>query len=138
MRTEAAAGDTLFVVNVIAEGLLDLLPDNLDREKWDSQTRYFPPAQVDEDEPVYISYGDNTTGACVLVYAPDEVEADARVIRAFGDMVDLDDGPQPNCEQYVPGVLLHKCDDHAVPYESDGALGHGWECGLCGRFLQAG
>lgn len=25
-----------------------------------------------------------------------------------------------------------------VPYESDGALGHGWECGRCGAFLQAG
>lgn len=32
----------------------------------------------------------------------------------------------------------HDCFDHAVPYESDGALGHGWECGRCGAFLQAG
>ena len=32
----------------------------------------------------------------------------------------------------------HDCDDNAVPYESDGALGHGWECGICGMFLQAG
>jgi hypothetical protein len=32
----------------------------------------------------------------------------------------------------------HDCDAHAVPYVSDGALGHGWECGLCGAFLQAG
>lgn len=32
----------------------------------------------------------------------------------------------------------HDCDDHAVPYVSDGALGHGWECGVCGAFLQAG
>jgi hypothetical protein len=32
----------------------------------------------------------------------------------------------------------HDCDDNAVPYKSDGALGHGWECGICGKFLQAG
>lgn len=32
----------------------------------------------------------------------------------------------------------HDCFDNAVPYESDGALGHGWECGICGKFLQAG
>lgn len=32
----------------------------------------------------------------------------------------------------------HDCDEHAVPYESDGALGHGFECGVCGAFLQAG
>lgn len=24
------------------------------------------------------------------------------------------------------------------PYKSNGALGHGWECGVCGKFLQAG
>jgi hypothetical protein len=35
-------------------------------------------------------------------------------------------------------IPAHDCDDHAVPYVSDGALGHGWECGLCGAFLQAG
>lgn len=32
----------------------------------------------------------------------------------------------------------HDCEANAVPYESDGALGHGFECGVCGRFLQAG
>lgn len=32
----------------------------------------------------------------------------------------------------------HDCDDHPVPYVSDGALGHGFECGVCGAFLQAG
>lgn len=32
----------------------------------------------------------------------------------------------------------HNCDENAVPYESDGPLGHGWECGVCGAFLQAG
>jgi hypothetical protein len=34
--------------------------------------------------------------------------------------------------------VAHVCDDNAVPYVSDGALGHGFECGICGAFLQAG
>jgi len=37
-----------------------------------------------------------------------------------------------------PNEHGHDCDENAVPYESDGALGHGWECGICGKFLQAG
>lgn len=32
----------------------------------------------------------------------------------------------------------HDCMDFEVPYTSDGALGHGWECGRCGAFIQAG
>jgi hypothetical protein len=32
----------------------------------------------------------------------------------------------------------HDCHENAVPYFSDGPLGHGWECGVCGTFLQAG
>ena len=32
----------------------------------------------------------------------------------------------------------HVCSENPVPYTSDGALGHGWECGVCGAFLQAG
>lgn len=37
----------------------------------------------------------------------------------------------------------HDCDEHAVPYDhrgepGAGPLGHGFECGRCGRFLQAG
>ncbi len=36
----------------------------------------------------------------------------------------------------VPG---HDCwEKAAVAYESDGALDHGFECGVCGEFLQAG
>lgn len=35
-------------------------------------------------------------------------------------------------------VAEHDCDENAVPYVSDGALGHGFECGVCGAFLQAG
>ncbi len=38
----------------------------------------------------------------------------------------------------IPKTTTHDCDGNAVPYESDGALGHGWECGVCGKFLQAG
>jgi hypothetical protein len=32
----------------------------------------------------------------------------------------------------------HDCIKNAVPYVSDGPLGHGWDCGICGAFLQAG
>jgi hypothetical protein len=32
----------------------------------------------------------------------------------------------------------HDCMQHAVPYISDGPLGHGWKCGVFGEFLQAG
>ncbi len=32
----------------------------------------------------------------------------------------------------------HTCEAYPVPYVSDGALGHGFECGKCGAFLQAG
>ena len=43
----------------------------------------------------------------------------------------LEEEPQLTCEP--------ECDmDNAVPYRSTGALGHGWECGICGNFLQAG
>lgn len=35
-------------------------------------------------------------------------------------------------------VPEHDCMENAVPYESDGAIGHGFECGICGKFLQAG
>lgn len=32
----------------------------------------------------------------------------------------------------------HDCEAEPVQYRSDGALGHGFECGICGAFLQAG
>ncbi len=35
-------------------------------------------------------------------------------------------------------IAKHVCGDYAVAYESNGALGHGFECGMCGAFLQAG
>jgi len=36
------------------------------------------------------------------------------------------------------GIPVHDCGEHPVEYESDGPLGHGFECGVCGCFLQAG
>jgi hypothetical protein len=36
-------------------------------------------------------------------------------------------------------LATHDCMDYAQTYSSsDGPLGHGWECGRCGAFLQAG
>ena len=32
----------------------------------------------------------------------------------------------------------HDCMEHAVYVTTDGPIGHGWECGKCGKFLQAG
>ena len=32
----------------------------------------------------------------------------------------------------------HDCSDWAGPVTTDGPLGHGWACGKCGAFLQAG
>ena len=32
----------------------------------------------------------------------------------------------------------HDCMEHAYPHGTDGPLGHGWSCGVCGEFLQAG
>ena len=34
----------------------------------------------------------------------------------------------------------HDCWDNAQPYEfeEDGHRFHGWECGICGEFLQSG
>lgn len=53
-------------------------------------------------------------------------------IRCFlSGRVDVGDGEAVRLQS-------HNCEECAVPYESDGALGHGWECGRCGRFLQAG
>lgn len=33
---------------------------------------------------------------------------------------------------------VHDCHEEAVYVKTDGPLGHGWECGQCGAFLQAG
>lgn len=48
---------------------------------------------------------------------------------------------RPSCMTvHAPGACLpdHDCMENAVPYTSDGALGHGFECGVCGAFIQAG
>jgi len=43
------------------------------------------------------------------------------------------------CEECGTIVALdHDCFDFAISYESDGPLGHGYECGKCGLFMQAG
>ena len=32
----------------------------------------------------------------------------------------------------------HDCMGNAVQYTGDGPMGHGWECGICGKLLQVG
>lgn len=32
----------------------------------------------------------------------------------------------------------HDCWEHPIPVTTEGPLGHGWECAVCGAFLQAG
>jgi len=44
----------------------------------------------------------------------------------------------PEIKNKAVAEPTHNCIENAVTYESDGALGHGWECGICGKFLQAG
>lgn len=41
-------------------------------------------------------------------------------------------------EDTKPEHPEHDCWDHAVYVLTDGPIGHGWECGTCGNFLQAG
>jgi hypothetical protein len=129
----------LYVANVIGE---DLLPatEGRDVERRNDQTYYFPPERVDDDEDVYVQYGDERTGVSVLILADSEDDAYDAIVRAYGpgNFEQVDDGPQPAVPQLTRGELLHKCDEFASYVLTDGALGHGWECGLCGRFLQAG
>ena len=69
------------------------------------------------------------------VYATDATEAEA-LVRALTAGA----GPSDITVRRVEpsGPRPHDCEAHAVPYTSDGPLGHGWECGICGAFLQAG
>jgi hypothetical protein len=129
----------LYVANVIGEGLMPD-PTGKDTEKRETQTVFFPPARVDDDEPVYVHYGDDDSGVRVLVFAVNEDAAYDSIVRAFGpgNFEQVDDGPQLADRQMTTGEVLHRCDEFAVTYASDGPIGHGWECGLCGRFLQAG
>jgi hypothetical protein len=55
-------------------------------------------------------------------------------------IADVREGAKPLCQDAPsePSEPPHVCDEHAVYIETDGPLGHGWECGICGEFLQAG
>ena len=55
----------------------------------------------------------------------------------------------PVCDVFGPSALeefirvdleeaYHDCMEHAVEIATDGPLGHGWACNICGNFLQAG
>lgn len=70
-------------------------------------------------------------------------EIDAAAARDFGFMPEDGSAEFSANEQRIydeedAAKLQHDCDDHATPYTSDGPLGHGWECEICGKFLQAG
>lgn len=41
------------------------------------------------------------------------------------------------CNGFEP-ERKHDCDENAQLIDTDGPLGHGWECAICGKFLQAG
>ena len=71
---------------------------------------------------------------------------DAPIPIVVPDSVHDDEGREamfcPDCdEELTPEKLragVHDCNDCAVPVHTDGPLGHGWACGKCGAFLQAG
>ena len=71
-----------YVSNVIGAGLIDRdMPVEIDSAP--------TPTPVGA-EGVVVLYGDTETGICVLVAAPDEDEAEARILRTFGVDVDVD------------------------------------------------
>lgn len=47
-------------------------------------------------------------------------------------------GSRERVLEQLEQALEHDCWDEAIQYRSDGPIGHGWECGVCGAFLQAG
>lgn len=55
---------------------------------------------------------------------------DCGLVLLSADMPEMDENGDP-----IPD---HDCMDHAYAHETDGAIGHGWSCGVCGEFLQAG
>lgn len=83
-------------------------------------------------------------------FAPEDLEILARGIVA--ERLAADDFPSKHVLDLQTGKVSeqpivvdpeagpdHDCDENAVPYtNSGGPLGHGWECGVCGAFLQAG
>lgn len=129
----------LYVANVIGEGLLPST-EGRDIEHRESQIVFFPPERVDDDEAVFVHYGDDETGVRVLIFSTSEDNAYDAIVRAFGpgNFEQVDDGPQLAADQLTVGEVLHKCDEFSTYIEWDGPLGHGWECGLCGRLLQVG
>ncbi len=61
----------------------------------------------------------------------------------YWDVVTGEDVAAPPAHSFTEEAACrrhdHECANHAVPYTNgDGPLGHGWECGRCGEFLQAG
>jgi len=58
--------------------------------------------------------------------------AEIEVVKGYVYVVFKKDTPP------TPPKNDHDCWENATPYTSDGPLGHGWECGICGKFLQAG
>jgi hypothetical protein len=85
-----------------------------DRERWAKEGK--------EDEPA-ATFGCRslTEGFDGSPFPPVDIGATAKAVAES-------DTPIPD----------HDCMMNAVPYVSDGPLGHGWECGICGEFLQAG
>lgn len=47
-------------------------------------------------------------------------------------------GSRERVLEQLEQALEHDCWDEAIEYRIDGPIGHGWECGVCGTFLQAG
>lgn len=70
--------------------------------------------------------GGGQEGFRLLKEALDAAEANAAMMVVGG------------MDEIVRVPKQHNCDENAVPYVSDGPLGHGFECGICGKFLQAG
>lgn len=66
-------------------------------------------------------------------------EGGARAVRRCDEIREEDIRAGRAGERTLEALAVrHDCDESAVPYFSDGALGHGWKCGVCDAFLQAG
>ena len=74
---------------------------------------------------------------------PDDDDSEADFGTAICDLCDKESGDleldsDGNLACKECRVAHHDCEKNAVPYQSNGSLGHGYECGICGKFLQAG
>lgn len=98
---------------------------------------------------VYIYDMDTTTKGAGMAYAP--TKGTLATVKVTGEEVRIWEVREATSADeetlyittderifWLADLETHDCDENAVPYTSDGALGHGWECGLCGKFLQAG